>query len=82
MTQNPPGAYHPQPQPHDTPAPHDHDPLQDPRYAGGLMALIVIALVIGAVVWWLFFTDPGDETTATTNPVTTVTTVTTVEGIG
>lgn len=46
------------------------------------MAIIVIALVIGAVVWWLFFTEPGDETTETTTAVTTVTTVTTVAGIG
>jgi hypothetical protein len=71
MTQEPPGAHEPL-----TPAepPRPHDNLKSPRDSGGLMAIIVATVLIGLVVWWLFFSEPADpvDETTPTNVTTTI----------
>lgn len=71
MTQEPPGAHEPL-IPSEPVRPHDE--LKSRRDSGGLMALIIATVLVGLVVWWLFFSepaDPADETTGT-NVTTTI----------
>lgn len=73
MTQEPPGAHEPQ-VPSEPLRPHDDDDLEGPRDSGGLIAIIIATVVIGLIVWWLFFSEPADpvDETTPTNVTTTL----------
>jgi hypothetical protein len=71
MTQEPPGAHEPL-VPSEPERPHDE--LESRRDSGRLMALIIATVLVGLVVWWLFFSEPADpvDGTAPTNVTTTI----------